>query len=153
MITTPLRLIRLRDSVSLFPSCDCMRVRAYWIAHRECLLCMCCSALLLCLLCCLSVNRPPPPPPPTRTPRSRHQNEGDGGFTNPRGFSDAMTESKDSRSMLKQGGPLSIYDDDWHSGNITAADWPRAPSKLGTWRGWDGRVRVRGMVCSVCCCR
>jgi hypothetical protein len=32
-----------------------------------------------------------------------------------------MTESKDSRSMLKQGGPLSIYDDDWHSGNVPAA--------------------------------
>jgi len=65
--------------------------------------------------------RAPPPPAPTRTPRSRHQNEGDGGFTNPRGFSDAMTESKQSGSVRAQGGPLTIYDDDWHTGNVPAA--------------------------------
>ena len=50
---------------------------------------------------------------PTKpAPRSRHQNDGDGGFNAPRGFSDAATEAR---------GGLTVMDDAWTTDNVPAA--------------------------------
>lgn len=47
-----------------------------------------------------------------KEPRSRHQNDGDGGFNAPRGFADAATESRTG---------LTVFDDDWTTANVPAA--------------------------------
>ena len=47
-----------------------------------------------------------------KEPKSRHQNDGDGGFNAPRGFADAATESK---------GGLTVFDEDWTTANVPAA--------------------------------
>jgi len=66
-------------------------------------------------------KRPSGPPPiipskapmlKPREPKSRHQNEGDGGFTNPRGFADAAIE-------VTTG--LNFFDDGWTTENVKAA--------------------------------
>lgn len=50
--------------------------------------------------------------PQKPAPRSRHQNDGDGGFNAPRGFSDAATEAR---------GGLTVMDDAWTTDNVPAA--------------------------------
>lgn len=47
-----------------------------------------------------------------REPKSRHQNDGDGGFNAPRGFADAATE-------VKTG--LTVFDEAWTTTNVPAA--------------------------------